>query len=165
VCNNGTDRVPADEAARRAAGRRRYNAWRRAIALLRRTALARLLHVQGGLARTTRDGWPDRRMGALGNQAALARYFGVSRATICRDLQKLLAEHHPCPTCGAGVRPPGPTPSDEEDSSAFVEACLARHRDDVRQGILGWAGRGPLPGRAQAARSAAAGEVPDASAE
>jgi hypothetical protein len=160
VCNNWSALVSADEAARRAAGRRHYNAWRRAIALIRRTELAWLLHVQGGLART-KKGWPDRRLGALGNQAALARQLGVSRSTICRDLQKLLAELHECPTCGAGVRPPGPAPC-YEDHSAFVDECLARHREDVRQGILGWAGRGPLPCRAEAARAAGEGEIPDA---
>ena len=100
--------------------------------------------MQGGLARATKDGWPDRRMGVLGNQAILARQLGVSPSTICHDVKKVLAELRPCPTCGAGVGPPGPGASDGEDSPDLVDEILARHRENVRQGKLGWAGRGPL---------------------
>jgi hypothetical protein len=107
VCNKWGEPVSGDEAARRAGGRRRYNAWRKFRAEYRRMELVRLLRVQGGLVRR-KDGWPDARIGALGNQAALARQLNVSRSTICRDVQALLREIRPCPTCGAGVRPQGP---------------------------------------------------------
>jgi hypothetical protein len=103
LCNKWSEPVTAGEAARRAGGRRHYNAWRKTLAALRRSELVQLLIAQGGLARR-KDGWPDCRIGALGNGAALARQLGVSRSTVCRDLQKLLAGLRPCPDDGASVR-------------------------------------------------------------
>jgi hypothetical protein len=41
-----------------------------------------------------------------GLQASLARELGVSRATICRDVQAIMAWGHPCRFCGAGAQPP-----------------------------------------------------------
>jgi hypothetical protein len=94
VCNKWREPVSDYEAARRAGGRRRYNAWRKFRADFRRMELARLLCVQGGLS-FWRSG------------AALARRLGVSRATICRDRQVLLRSTYPCAHCGAAVIPPG----------------------------------------------------------
>ena len=99
MCNNWSAPVSDREAARRAGGRRRYNAWRKFRAEFRRTELARLLCVQGGLS-FWRSG------------AALARKLGVSRSTVCRDRQALLRSTYPCPHCGAGVRPPDPPAPD-----------------------------------------------------
>jgi hypothetical protein len=82
-----------DEAHRRAAGRRHYNSVRRFRATCRRLQVARLLCVQGGLT-------------VHGTQARLARELGVSRATICRDVARLLRESYPCPHCGALLTPP-----------------------------------------------------------
>lgn len=70
---------------RRAAGRRKYHALRRLRACLRRREVLRLLGEWG---------W------TYGVQARLSRHLGVSRATICRDVQMLLPLVEPCPTCG-----------------------------------------------------------------
>ena len=72
--------VSAGEAARRAGGRRRYNAWR----TFRREY--RLLQVARLLRRGTYGGLIDR-----GTQTRLARALGVSRSTVCRDIAALLA--------------------------------------------------------------------------
>jgi hypothetical protein len=85
-------------AARRAGGRRRYNAWRQQIAQHRRTILTHLLFAKGNLFEK-------------GIQARLARKLGVSRSTICRDVKALLREGHPCPCCGAYTHPPKPDPT------------------------------------------------------
>jgi hypothetical protein len=84
----------ADEVARRAGGRKHYNSWRRWLAFCRRhTEVARRLFAQGAWTR--------------GVQARLARELGVSRATICRDVQYLLRQgHYPCPHCRALGRLP-----------------------------------------------------------
>jgi hypothetical protein len=81
----------ATEAARRAGGRRRYNAHRQALALYRRRKLARMLRAKDMLTR--------------GYQARLARKLGVSRSTVCRDVRYLLQLGWPCPCCGAYSRP------------------------------------------------------------
>jgi hypothetical protein len=65
-----------DEAARRAAGRRHYNAHRRLLAELRRCALLAYLR------QTDPIPW--------GRGRELADRFGVSRATISRDLARVL---------------------------------------------------------------------------
>jgi hypothetical protein len=65
-----------DEISRRAGGRRRHNAQRAIAAAARRQQVAALL------------GQFDRPF-AYGTRAVLARRLGVSRATICRDLQVL----------------------------------------------------------------------------
>ena len=114
------------------------------MADFRRMKIVRLLHVKGGLA-LRKDGWPDGRIGALGNQAALARQLGVSRSTICPDMAKLLRETYPCLTCGAGVRPPGPKAAERDDDCGCMEDILAGVEEGVAAGRLRWAGRGPLP--------------------
>ena len=65
-----------DEAARRAAGRRQYNAHRRLLAALRRRELVRMI--------VESDALP------FGSGAEYARRLGVSRSTVCRDLARLL---------------------------------------------------------------------------
>lgn len=77
-----------DEVCRRAGGRRRYNAVRQFLAILRRKRVLDLL----------------RRYGVRrGVQTRIARELGVNRATICRDLKALLPEQPPCPTCDRPV--------------------------------------------------------------
>jgi len=73
--------VPADGAHRRAGGRRRYNADRRRAAELRREQVLAQMAASGSRFMTER-GW----------QARTARELGVSRATVCRDVDALLAE-------------------------------------------------------------------------
>lgn len=87
-----------EAAARRAGGRRRYNAQRKFVAEYRRTILRELLFAKG-------------RLRERGVQAKLARDLGVSRATICRDIRVLLRECQPCPCCGAYTKPPKPDPT------------------------------------------------------
>lgn len=81
------------EAHRRAAGRRRYNAVRTLVADLRR----------GEIVRAMIEEHLD--VFAWGAQSQLAEQFGVSRSTICRDLQGILPLAVPCPTCRATVGP------------------------------------------------------------
>jgi hypothetical protein len=88
--------VTADEAARRAGGRRRYNAERRLRAFLRLRKVADVLFA-------TQE-WRPR---GFIRQAALARQLGVSRSTVCRDVHKLI-DRRP----GAWLPDPG-----EEDPS------------------------------------------------
>ena len=81
------------EAARRAGGRRRYNAWRHFCAVWRRREVARLYLELGG---------------GYGVQAAMARRLGVSQATVSRDMAALweaAREHDRCPLCGTYVLP------------------------------------------------------------
>ena len=73
-----TNPVSKDEAQKRAGGRRSYNARRQNAALLRQHQIADLLRdMSGGLF-----DW--------GFRSELSRKFGVSRATITRDLQHLM---------------------------------------------------------------------------
>ncbi len=65
-----------EHAARRAGGRRHYNAHRQLLAELRRSALVDYLWASG--------------MVPFGRGAELARHFGVSRSTICRDLERVM---------------------------------------------------------------------------
>src|SRR5690349_6115939 len=88
-----TAETTPEAAARRAGGRRRYNAWRQHLAFYRRVKLSRLLSAKESLIER-------------GVQARLARELGVSRATICRDVRVILAWGHPCPYCGAYMKPP-----------------------------------------------------------
>lgn len=76
-----------EEAARRAGGRRHYNAQRQAQARRRRRKLSRLISTLGNVFER-------------GLQARLARALGVSRATICRDMDYLFHLRWPCPRCG-----------------------------------------------------------------
>ena len=73
--------VVTDGAHRRAGGRRRYNAHRRRSAELRRERVLALMAMTAPRFMTER-GW----------QARTARELGVSRATVCRDVDALLAE-------------------------------------------------------------------------
>ena len=63
--------------ARRASGRRRYNAWRQNMALYRRAQVAALLNYYGWLPRA-------------GVQRTIAAHLGVSEATISRDVRAIL---------------------------------------------------------------------------
>jgi len=75
-----------DEAARRAAGRARYNAWRRFLKVQRRRLVADL--VAAGMSR--RD---------------IAAALGAAPRTIRRDVAAILAEADMtllCPVCGGG---------------------------------------------------------------
>lgn len=96
-----------DEVARRAGGRRHYNAWRQFRALHRRSEVARRLTVQGAFRR--------------GFQARLARELGVSRATICRDVRELRRFGYSCPRCGAYMRPPEPLFADDPDAEDMTD--------------------------------------------
>jgi hypothetical protein len=64
-----------DEAARRAAGRRHYNAWRHSQKVRRQVKVMQIV---------TSRGWPEH-----GARAAIARDLGVSRSTISRDIKEL----------------------------------------------------------------------------
>jgi hypothetical protein len=67
-----TKLVSSDEAARRAAGRRHYNAHRHYQAMRRRGRVLQLVEDRGGLCH--------------GVRAAVARELGVSRSTVSRDV-------------------------------------------------------------------------------
>jgi hypothetical protein len=80
---------------RRAGGRRRINAERKAKAWKRREEIKELIGKRYILLGTSF---------ARGMETTLAEYFGVNRSTICRDKEALLAEwrkDHVCPSCGA----------------------------------------------------------------
>lgn len=74
-----------DEVARRAAGRRLYNARRSEEREWRRLDV---------LAYLQERGWYH------GLQAKIARELGVSEATISRDIASILYTNQWCPTCG-----------------------------------------------------------------
>jgi AraC-like DNA-binding protein len=74
---NWSEPTDSLSAAKRAAGRRHYNAVRQFCAEHRRLAVSKLL---------IRIGW------RRGCQTEIARKLGVSRSTICRDLQTLLRD-------------------------------------------------------------------------
>lgn len=76
--------MSGEEAARRAAGRRRYNSIRSLEKDLRRRDVLSYIEAHG--------------LG-YGVQARIARELGVSEATISRDVAALLYDVHPCPTC------------------------------------------------------------------
>src|ERR1700722_10042579 len=84
---------------RRAAGRRRYNAWRQFMRAYRRTQVAKLLleFIKAGRGTGPR--------GILGELNEIARQLGVSRSTISRDVQALQRQFHPCPHCGKPAPP------------------------------------------------------------
>src|SRR2546421_12376788 len=81
-----SSRVSNSEVARRAGGRRRYNAWRQDMRQIRRRDVLLLLH-KYGLRR--------------GVQARIAKTLGVSEATITRDIQASVFSLAVCPTCSA----------------------------------------------------------------
>jgi hypothetical protein len=87
-----------ESAARRAGGRRRYNAVRQLIAAERRALVARLA-LDVVIAANGRSTW--------GMQTVIAEHLGVHRSTICRDLQhsrELARLFRPCPECGQRTR-------------------------------------------------------------
>jgi hypothetical protein len=73
-----SDRTDFSVVCHRAGGRRAYNAKRRFCAAYRRMRLAKLLNKYPPLQR--------------GIQSRLAAELGVSRSTVCRDMQRLLRE-------------------------------------------------------------------------
>ncbi len=117
-----------DVAARRAGGRRRYNAWRQQKAQHRRTILSHLLSVKG-------------RLFEKGIQARLARELGVSRSTLCRDIRALLHDGQPCPCCGAYTHPPKPDPTmfvvDEScDTPDDANQDLSDYREPTMEDVV-----------------------------
>lgn len=73
-----------DEAIKRAAGRRRYNYMRHIQAEVRRSELVEFMWDVGV---------------SYGSQAAAARLFGVSEATISRDMAVIMRGRSRCPHC------------------------------------------------------------------
>src|SRR6516164_7528198 len=68
-----------DEVCRRAAGRRAYNSWRQAIAVIRRVEIRRLLATRYIAGRR-------------GTVRGIARELGVDPGTICRDIKATLRD-------------------------------------------------------------------------
>jgi hypothetical protein len=89
-----SETVSTDEAHARAGGRRRYNTTQQARAAWRRGQVAELLIAAGGFF-------------VPGMQARIARHLGVSRSTVCRDVQAILRGLPSpwCPCCGAFREP------------------------------------------------------------
>lgn len=125
--------VSTDEAARRAAGRRRYNSVRQLQAQLRRIDVECLLY---------QFGWQH------GTQARIAEALGVSESTVSRDLKAVFPGAIRCPACACthplerwrelerqGRVKLGCTPSDHEESphghdgDDDVDAHGQRHED------------------------------------
>lgn len=80
-----------ETAARRAGGRRRYNADRRDDALLRRHLAAGMLGEYGF---------------ERGAQSRMAEALGVHRSMVSRDIDWLLEKkRRPCQTCGTRLTP------------------------------------------------------------
>lgn len=71
---NWTVQTDPKTAAKRASGRRRFNAWRKRVALVRLGLIVKELADVGFLR---------------GNQSEIARRLGLHRSTICRDMQIL----------------------------------------------------------------------------
>jgi hypothetical protein len=82
-----------DHAARRAAGRARYNARRQFRAAIRQK---KIIDLWEELA--DGSGWS---IFGRGSQTQLAQILGVNRSTICRDLKVIMARNRmvACPTC------------------------------------------------------------------
>src|SRR5262249_44810234 len=109
-----------DVVNRRAGGRRRVNAERKARAWKRRKEIKELI---GGNFILLGSSY------ARGLETKLAAHFGVHRSTICRDKEALLAEwreNHICSGCGA-----------VNDISLKALARLARRGIDVGCSALG----------------------------
>jgi hypothetical protein len=86
-----------DEAARRAAGRARYNARRQFKAAIRRQRIIEIWE-----EKSDGSGWS---IFGRGSQSQLAQILGVNRTTICRDLRVIMAGNRmvACPTCDAAL--------------------------------------------------------------
>lgn len=80
-----SQRTDWDTVCRRARGRANYNSRRRLRAQLRRREVLHLWFE-----------WRDK----PGLQTLIAAHLGVSKSTICRDLQKIFPLMTDCPTCG-----------------------------------------------------------------
>jgi hypothetical protein len=94
--NNNRQWNPAtshDQAARRAAGRARYNRRRQFKAAIRRKKIVDIWE-----ERVDGSGWS---IFSRGSQTELAKMLGVNRSTICRDLKVIMARNRlvACPTC------------------------------------------------------------------
>ena len=70
-----SQRTSWDEVCRRAAGRRKYNQWQRAMAAARQDEVFKLL---------IRHGW-----NTWGTLSRIARELHVDRSTVCRDRQTI----------------------------------------------------------------------------
>jgi hypothetical protein len=104
VRNNWSAPTDPETVARRAAGRRHFNAVRRFQRAYRRMQVARLLLKYG------QDG-----LRAHGLRARIARELGVSRGTITRDVQALIERSRlRCPLCSSEVLPASPDQAAEE---------------------------------------------------
>ncbi len=107
VSNKAWARTSPEAAARRAGGRRRYNADRQTDALLRRHLVAQMLGEYGF---------------ERGAQSRMAEDLGVHRSTISRDLDWLLEDkRRPCQTCGTRL-----TPEQWRNADRWEKACWAR---------------------------------------
>jgi hypothetical protein len=86
-----------DEAARRASGRRRYNARRQVRAAIRRGRIISIWEER------SRAGWS---IFSRGSQTQLAEMLGVDRSTICRDVKAILSRQAvaTCPICDSALR-------------------------------------------------------------
>jgi hypothetical protein len=82
-----------DHAARRAAGRARYNRRRQFKAAIRRKKIIDIWE-----ERADGSGWS---IFGRGSQTQLAQMLGVNPSTICRDLKVIMARNRmvACPTC------------------------------------------------------------------
>jgi len=80
-----SQRTDWDTVCRRARGRANYNSRRRLRAQLRRREVLHLWFE-----------WRDK----PGLQTLIAAHLGVSKSTICRNLQKIFPLMTDCPTCG-----------------------------------------------------------------
>lgn len=107
-----------DEAARRAAGRRRFNAERQALAKKRRDEIKELIGEKGIVLCGIGYG--------RGKGAMLANHFGVDRSTVSRDLAALMVEWrtaHVCAIC-----------------RSYESVPLATLGKLVRRGVISWDG-------------------------
>jgi hypothetical protein len=130
-----------DAVCRRAAGRKRYNAWRQRRAAERRWLVWRLLQEYGG---------------AHGAQAKIARTLGVSKATVCLDLARLHRDRQKA-MYGDPEAPPAPLPDLAAEIRRYKATREAGHR-----GCLG-----DVTGRVMAAegKEATAAGTPPPTAE
>jgi hypothetical protein len=98
-----------DQVCRRAAGRKRFNAWRQRRAVERRFLVMKLLEELGG---------------SHGVQARIAKILGVARSTITADLQRIHAEARG--EVDEHGRPPRKSPAlDLESALAHYRAAMA----------------------------------------
>ena len=90
--NSWSAPTSSDEANRRAAGRRKYNAHRQFVAVIRRKKVAELAWEYG--------------LEKRGSRARIAKALDVHRSTVSKDIKAILEEMmktRDCPTCGQSV--------------------------------------------------------------